>query len=69
MTELQTRLLQGLSPERRRLMELRMRSAGLTAAAPVRAARPRPGGAAPLSHAQRQLWVLEKMQPGGAASP
>ncbi|MFL5542185.1 MAG: non-ribosomal peptide synthetase, partial [Longimicrobiaceae bacterium] len=67
MTELQTRLLQGLSPERRRLMELRMRSAAPPAAIPVHPARPRPGGAAPLSHAQRQLWVLEKMQPGGAA--
>ncbi|MFL5384881.1 MAG: amino acid adenylation domain-containing protein, partial [Longimicrobiaceae bacterium] len=66
MTELQTRL-QGLSPERRRLMELRMRTAGPQADAPVLAARPRPGGSAPLSHAQRQLWVLERMQPGTAA--
>jgi len=65
MTELQTRL-QGLSPERRRLMELRMRAAEPRAAGPVLAARPRPGGAAPLSHAQRQLWVLERMQPGTA---
>jgi len=66
MTELHTRL-QGLSPERRRLMELRMRSAEPRAAGPALVARPHPGGAAPLSHAQRQLWVLERMQPGGAA--
>jgi len=66
MTELQTRL-QGLSPERRRLMELRMRGAGPRAAGPALSPRPRPGGAAPLSHAQRQLWVIERMQPGSAA--
>jgi amino acid adenylation domain-containing protein len=67
MTELQTRLLQGLSPERRRLLELRMRSAAPPVPVPVPSAHLRPGGEAPLSHAQRQLWVLEQMQPGSAA--
>ncbi|HEX6749443.1 MAG TPA: amino acid adenylation domain-containing protein [Longimicrobium sp.] len=65
MTELQTRL-EGLSPERRKLLE-RLRGAAPRADVPALRARPRPGAAAPLSHAQRQLWVIERMHPGGAA--
>ena len=55
----------GLSPERRRLLELRLRTGHAAAGGP--APRPRAGREAPLSHSQRQLWVVERMHPGGAA--
>ena len=61
------RRLQELSPERRRLLELRLRLQQEQAAGPELRPRPRPGGTAPLSHTQARLWVLDRMDPGGAA--
>ncbi|HEX2079484.1 MAG TPA: amino acid adenylation domain-containing protein, partial [Longimicrobium sp.] len=65
MTDVQS-LLAGLSPEKRRLLELRMQVARAQAAGPVLAPRPR-GGALPLSFAQQRLWVLDRLDPGTAA--
>ncbi|HET7233244.1 MAG TPA: amino acid adenylation domain-containing protein [Longimicrobium sp.] len=66
MTDVVKRL-QGLSPERRKLLELRLNAQREQAAGPELRARPRTGGAAPLSFAQARLWVLDRMDPGGAA--
>src|SRR5215210_5017729 len=62
--------LAGLSPEKRRLLEARLRAsrqaaAGERVAAP--APRERPDGTAPLSFAQQRMWVLERMEPGSSA--
>jgi amino acid adenylation domain-containing protein len=65
MTDLQGRLA-GLSPEKRRLLELRMQQARAQAAGPVLAPRPRVGPP-PLSFAQQRLWVLDRLEPGTAA--
>ncbi|HEU0299474.1 MAG TPA: amino acid adenylation domain-containing protein, partial [Longimicrobium sp.] len=65
MTDVQS-LLAGLSPEKRRLLELRMQAARTRAAGPVLAPRPR-GGALPLSFSQQRLWVLDRLDPGTAA--
>ncbi|HSU17605.1 non-ribosomal peptide synthetase [Longimicrobium sp.] len=59
--------LQELSPERRRLLELRLRMQREQAAGPELRPRARPDGTAPLSYAQARLWVLERMDPGSAA--
>jgi amino acid adenylation domain-containing protein len=66
MTDVLTRL-QGLSPERRRLLELRLKSAQAQAAGPELRPRERAGNTAPLSFAQARLWVLDRMSPGSAA--
>ena len=65
MTDVHRRLAE-LSPERRRLLELRMKTAQARAAGPEVRPRARPGGTAPLSFAQQRLWVIDRMQPGGA---
>jgi amino acid adenylation domain-containing protein len=65
MTDLQSRLA-GLTPEKRRLLELRMQLARAQAAGPALAPRPR-GGALPLSFSQQRLWVLDRLEPGTAA--
>jgi amino acid adenylation domain-containing protein len=59
--------LAGLSPERRRLLEMRLRMQEERAAGPALRPRARPDGTAPLSHAQARLWVLDRMDPGSAA--
>ena len=59
--------LAGLSAEKRRLLEMRLRMARQAASAADPGAprpRPRPDGTAPLSFAQQRLWVLERMAPG-----
>ncbi|HEX8243325.1 MAG TPA: condensation domain-containing protein, partial [Longimicrobium sp.] len=61
------RRLQELSPERRRLLELRLKLQHEQAAGPELRPRPRPDGTAPLSFTQARLWVLDRMDPGGAA--
>ncbi|HEX6751659.1 MAG TPA: amino acid adenylation domain-containing protein [Longimicrobium sp.] len=59
--------LQDLSPERRRLLELRLKMQQEQAAGPELRPRARPDGTAPLSYAQARLWVLDRMDPGSAA--
>jgi len=63
MSNLSERLA-GLSPEKRKLLELRMRVAHTQATGSALVPRPRPDGTAPLSFAQQRLWVLERMNPG-----
>ena len=69
MTEVIDRLA-GLSPEKRRLLEARLRASREAAAAGERAEiapRERPDGTAPLSFAQQRMWVVERMDPGSSA--
>jgi non-ribosomal peptide synthetase component F len=66
MTDLQDRLA-GLSPEKRRLLELRMQMQRAQAAGPVLAPRPRGGAPLPLSFSQQRLWVLDRLDPGSTA--
>jgi amino acid adenylation domain-containing protein len=66
MSELQNRLA-GLSPEKRRLLELRMQAQRAQAAGPVLAPRPRGGAPLPLSFSQQRLWVLDRLDPGSTA--
>jgi amino acid adenylation domain-containing protein len=66
MTDLQSRLA-GLSPEKRRLLELRMQMQRAQAAGPVLAPRPRGGAPLPLSFSQQRLWVLDRLDPGSTA--
>ncbi|HEX6747472.1 MAG TPA: amino acid adenylation domain-containing protein [Longimicrobium sp.] len=59
--------LAGLSPEKRRLLEMRLRMARQAASSGdpgTLQPRARPDGTAPLSFAQQRLWVLERMAPG-----
>ncbi|HSU14720.1 MAG TPA: amino acid adenylation domain-containing protein [Longimicrobium sp.] len=56
-----------LSPERRRLLELRMRARQAQAAGPELRPVARPDGVAPLSASQARLWVMERMETGGNA--
>ncbi|WP_420130680.1 amino acid adenylation domain-containing protein [Longimicrobium sp.] len=65
MTDLQGRLA-GLSPEKRRLLELRMQLQRTHAAGPALVPRPRTGPL-PLSFSQRRLWVLDRLDPGSTA--
>jgi amino acid adenylation domain-containing protein len=65
MTDIQGRLA-GLSPEKRRLLELRLQAQRAQAAGPALVPRPR-GGPLPLSFAQQRLWVLDRLDPGSAA--
>ncbi len=63
MSELSQRLT-GLSPEKRKLLELRLRmSQGVQAAAPI-PSRPRGGDMAPLSFAQERLWLADQLGAG-----
>ncbi|HEU0077912.1 MAG TPA: amino acid adenylation domain-containing protein, partial [Longimicrobiaceae bacterium] len=63
MSELSQRLA-GLSPEKRKLLELRLRvSQGAQAGAPI-PARPRAGDTAPLSFAQERLWLADQLGAG-----
>jgi amino acid adenylation domain-containing protein len=66
MTDLQGRLA-GLSPEKRRLLELRMQLQRAQAAGPALAPRPRGGAPPPLSFSQQRLWVLDRLDPGSTA--
>ncbi|HEX6372562.1 MAG TPA: condensation domain-containing protein, partial [Longimicrobium sp.] len=66
MTDLQGRLA-GLSPEKRRLLELRMQLQRAQAAGPALAPRPRGGAPLPLSFSQQRLWVLDRLDPGSTA--
>ncbi|HEX8244079.1 MAG TPA: condensation domain-containing protein, partial [Longimicrobium sp.] len=58
---------QELSPERRKLLELRLRARQAQVAGPELRPRPRPDGTAPLSASQARLWFVERMEPGGGA--
>ncbi|HLL48016.1 MAG TPA: condensation domain-containing protein, partial [Longimicrobiaceae bacterium] len=63
MSELSQRLA-GLSPEKRKLLELRLRmSQGMQAAAPI-PPRPLCGDTAPLSFAQERLWLADQLGAG-----
>ncbi|HEX6908982.1 MAG TPA: condensation domain-containing protein, partial [Longimicrobium sp.] len=66
MTDILDRLA-GLSPEKRRLLELRLAAQRAQAAGPALVPRPRGGGPLPLSFAQQRLWVLDQLDPGSAA--
>jgi amino acid adenylation domain-containing protein len=63
LSELSQRLA-GLSPEKRKLLELRLRtSQGAQAGAPI-PPRPRGGDTAPLSFAQERLWLADQLGAG-----
>jgi amino acid adenylation domain-containing protein/non-ribosomal peptide synthase protein (TIGR01720 family) len=56
--------LASLSPEQRRLLELRLKQKGLTAPQAQSVIQPRPNqDSLPLSFAQERLWVLHQLQP------
>ena len=59
---------QELSPERRRLLELRLRARQAQAAGPELRPQPRPDDTAPLSASQARLWVVERLEPGAATN-
>jgi len=59
--------VQDLTPERRKLLEMRLRMQQAQAAGPELRARAWVSGTAPLSFAQARLWVLDRMDPGSAA--
>jgi amino acid adenylation domain-containing protein len=67
MTDVANRLA-GLSEEKRKLLEMRLRLArqGAAAAGPELRPRERPDGTAPPSFAQQRLWLLDRMDPGAA---
>ncbi|HEX8391103.1 MAG TPA: amino acid adenylation domain-containing protein, partial [Longimicrobium sp.] len=64
MTELLDRL-RGLTPEKRRLLEMRLRASRESASGGL-AARERTGEPLPVSFAQRRLWLIDRMNPGTA---
>ena len=51
----------GLSPEKRRLLELRLQRARAEAAGPALVPRTRPGEPPAASFAQRQLWLVDRL--------
>jgi amino acid adenylation domain-containing protein len=53
-----------LSPEKRRLLEMRLQVARAEAAGPALRPRERTGGGFPLSFSQQRLWVVDELQPG-----
>ena len=63
MTTITDRLA-SLSPEKRALLELRMRRAQAEAAGPALRPRPRGAGPLPCSYAQQRLWLLDRLDPG-----
>ena len=64
MSDLTSRL-SGLSEEKRKLLEMRLKMARqATAAVPDLRPRERPDGTAPLSFAQQRMWLLDRMDPG-----
>jgi len=66
MTDVASRLA-GLSDEKRRLIEMRLKLARQAAdATPELRPRARPDGTAPLSFAQQRMWLLDRMDPGAA---
>jgi amino acid adenylation domain-containing protein len=54
----------GMTPERRRLLEMKLRARQAAAAGPELRPLPRPDGTAPLSAMQARLWVVDRMHPG-----
>ncbi|HEU4561203.1 MAG TPA: amino acid adenylation domain-containing protein, partial [Longimicrobium sp.] len=66
MSDLTSRL-SGLSEEKRKLLEMRLKMARqATAAVPDLRPRERPDATAPLSFAQQRMWLLDRMDPGAA---
>ncbi|HEX2202009.1 MAG TPA: amino acid adenylation domain-containing protein [Longimicrobium sp.] len=65
MSELLKRL-EALSPEKRRLLELRLQMAKSEASGPELRPRERTGDPFPVSFAQQRLWLLDRMAPGTA---
>jgi amino acid adenylation domain-containing protein len=63
MSDLLKRLAD-LSPEKRRLLELRLQIARGEAAGAAIRPRPRDGGPLPLSFAQQRLWLVDELEPG-----
>lgn len=53
-----------LSPERQRLLALRLKGAARAPIVPDRIPRRPPGAPAPLSDGQHQMWVIDQMYPG-----
>ena len=64
MEDLQTRIA-ALTPEQRALFETRLRAAEGPAPDPGIPRRPDDGAPVPLSFAQRRLWFLDQLEPGG----
>ena len=65
MTDLMDRLA-GLSPEKRKLLEMKLKAGKANPAVPELAALPRDGRTFPLSFTQQRIWVMERLAPGGA---
>ncbi len=58
--------LAGLSPEKRKLLELLLKEQGIELARSLIVPRQRASGAAPLSFAQERLWFLDQLEPGSS---
>ncbi|HET6229654.1 MAG TPA: amino acid adenylation domain-containing protein [Longimicrobiaceae bacterium] len=66
MSDLLKRLAE-LSPEKRRLLELRLQMAKTEAAGPAMRPRAREGNTFPLSFAQQRLWLVDELEPGSGS--